>query len=287
MKKKHLSMLVAVALAGLAGAAHAGFEVEDPAARAKRAEAPRIAEALAPSGGRLAQVGVAAGQQPTARGIATGVALTTALKQIVPQGWRAKKSGAVDVAQKVSWRGDGRPWIEVLHDLAADSNVNILVDWNAKEVTVAPGSGSGLGSGALASQPSEMSFKRSAPSTEGLRQIAVIESIAKPPAAAPAKHSWTLVPTLTLRENIEAWAKEAGWEVSWAASNYPVSARVVLSGAFDDASEGPLFQLAKAYESAEQPLTFRFFTNNVLRVENASYKQLATPDPMPNPRAMQ
>lgn len=278
MKKKHLSMLVAVALGGLTGVAHAGFEVEDSAAKAKRVDETRPA-------GRLAQVGVAPSLQPTARGIANGVSLTTALKQIVPPGWRAKKSGALDVGQKVSWRGDGRPWIDVLQDLATEHNINVLVDWNAKEVTVASGSDAGapVSSGASPSLSSALSFKRSdAAPSEGLRQIAVIEPIAR-----PAKNTWTLLPTLTLRENIEAWGKEAGWEVSWAASNYPVGARVVLTGAFDDAAEGPLFQLAKAYETAEQPLTFRFFTNNVLRVENASYKQLATPDPMPNPRAMQ
>lgn len=280
MKKKHLSMLVAVALGGLTGVAHAGFEVEDSAAKAKRVEEARPA-------GRLAQVGVAPSQQPTARGIANDVTLTTALKQIVPPGWRAKKSGALDVGQKVSWRGDGRSWIDVLQDLAAEHNINVLVDWNTKEVTVASGSDAGApasaSTAAAQSLSSALSFKRSdAAPRDGLRQIAVIESVAR-----PAKNSWTLLPTLTLRENIEAWGKEAGWEVSWAASNYPVGARVVLTGAFDDAAEGPLFQLAKAYETAEQPLTFRFFTNNVLRVENASYKQLSTPDPMPNPRAMQ
>ena len=147
--------------------------------------------------------------------------------------------------------------------MAIGNGFSASVDWAKQEVTVAPAA-----------------FN---PTGDGLRPSSVVSQ----PFAAPGPKVWVLSPKFTLRENIEAWAKEAGWSVSWAAVDYPVSTTVSLAGMFDDAAGGPLVQLAKAYESATQPITFTYYTNKVIRVENASFRQINVNDQAPNHRAMQ
>lgn len=260
MKKKHVSGVIALAVAAFSGMAQAGFTVEEAGGRNQTSAGESRAEQLLPG---LSQIGAPSGPQPVVRGMAKDVSLITALKQIVPPGWRAKRAGGLDVNQMVSWKGTGKPWVDVLQDIAAANRFNALVDWVKQEVTVAP-----------------VSLQSA---RDGLRPAGVVS-----PAVAPmGPKVWTLNTSMTLRENIEAWAKESGWSVSWAAVDYPVTSKVSLIGAIDDPVAGPLTQLAKAYETAEQPLTFTFYTNKVVRVENATYKQINVNDQQPNHRAMQ
>lgn len=258
MKNKYVSGLVALAAAACCGLTQAAFLVED-AATGVQNMAP---VAVQRSNAGLTHLGEPASAPQMARGLARDVPLVTALKQIVPEGWRAKRAGNLDVNRLVSWRAQGRSWPDVLHELAANNNFNALVDWNKQEVTVAPA-------------------EFTASSAEGFRS-----SGATAPTA-PAARSWDLTPTLTLRENVEAWAKSAGWSVSWAGVDYQVSNKVSVVGLFEDETGGPLAQIAKAYSRAEQPLTFTFYTNRVVRVENSTYRQVNVNDQLPNHRAMQ
>lgn len=263
MKKKHLPSLVAFALAAFCGSAHAEFGIEDPATKT----APLFA---ARGGAGVTQIGSPAAAQPVVRGMAKEVSLLTALKQIVPQGWRAKRVGAVSVDQMVAWRGDGRSWVAVLQDVAVAGNFNATVDWERREVSVGPAAAKLAPAGA----------------SQG-GAVAPVPVVAVAPQPPPVK-TWTLVPSLTLRENVEAWGKQAGWDVSWVAADYGVTTAVSLTGAIDDEVSGPIPQLAAAYETADQPLEFKFYAaNRVVRVQNATYKQLKVQDPIPNRRAMQ
>lgn len=259
MKVKSVSNLVAVAILACCGSAQAGFAVEDDGA----AKVARPGEVHQQGSAGLSQTGTPTGVQPTAHGMAREVSLLTALKQIVPTGWRAKRAGGLDLSQMVSWHGAGKSWVEVLQQIAVANNFSAMIDWNTREVTVAP---------ALF-----------VPTGNGLRPSTVVSAV----PSGPMSRTWEMIPTLTLRENIEAWAKTSGWTVSWAAVDYPVTSRLSLSGVFEDEAAGPFNQLAKAYEKAEQPLTFTFYTNKVLRVENATYKQVNVRDQLPNNRAMQ
>lgn len=263
MKIKHVSNLVATAMIACCGSAHAGFTIEDANAANATKAAYRQGEAQSQGAAGLAQSGVPPGPQPAAHGMARDVTLLTALKQIVPQGWRAKRAGGLDLNRLVSWRGEGKSWVDVMQGIAVSNNFSAMIDWDTREVTVAP---------ALF-----------VPTGNGLRPSTVVVSA----AAGPVAKTWEMVPTLTLRENIESWAKAAGWNVSWGAVDYPVTSRISLTGVFEDETAGPFNQLAKAYEKAEQPLTFTFYTNKVLRVENSTYKQINVRDQLPNNRAMQ
>jgi hypothetical protein len=266
MKRKHLSSLAALALAAYCGLAHAGFEVQDGVKK------PAVAVA------GLAQVGSPSSAPTAARGMARDISLLVALKQIVPQGqgWRAKKAGSLNMDQPVSWTGKGRAWTEVLGELAQANHFSATVDWDRREVTVS--------AAAAGSHPSAAAVVPVAASAASAPLAALANAKPLPPPAPPVK-SWTMEPAKTLRENVEAWGKSAGWNVSWAGVDYPITSSFALKGEFDDENAGPMAQLAKAYETAAQPLTFQFFTNKVLRVENATFRQLSVPDQAQNPRA--
>lgn len=262
MKKIKMSSLFAIATLAVVGSAHAGFSVEE--SDAARQDALRASESRADQlRAGLAQMGAPSGPQPIVRGMAKDIPLLTAMKQIVPVGWKAKRAGGLDVAQLVSWRAGGKTWVEVLHDVAVSNGFNAMVDWSKQEITVAPAT--------------------FVPTGDGMRPSSILGAA----VVQPSQKVWNLNTSLTLRENVEAWAKEAGWSVSWAAVDYPVTTKVSLTGVLDDPTAGPLVQLAKAYETAEQPLTFTFYTNKVVRVENASFKQINVRDQLPNHRAMQ
>lgn len=272
MKTKHVSQLVAAAMMACCASAQAAFAVEDGSA----VKLSRPGEAHQQGSAGLSQVGVPTGPQPAAHGMAREVSLLTALKQIVPRdqivpsgqivssGWRAKRAGGLDLNQMVSWRGAGKSWVDVLQQLAVANNFSVMIDWNTREVTVAP---------ALF-----------VPTGDGLRPSTTVSAA----PVGPVSRTWEMVSTLTLRENIEAWASAAGWSVSWAAADYPPPPGLSLSGAFEDEVAGPFSELFKAYSKAKQPLTFTLYTKNkVLRVENSTYRQENVRDQLPNNRAMQ
>ena len=261
MKNNHVSNLIAIVISVYCGSALADFKVEEKITA--KSSIPSYGISGDRGGAGLTQIGLPNASQQTVRGMAKEVSLLIALKQIVPSGWKAKRGGGLDVNQLVSWKGDNRSWVDVLQELAVSNNFSAAVDWQKQEVTVAPAA--------------------FIPTGDGLRPIGVVSD----PVVAPMPKVWVLSPKFTLHENIDAWAKEAGWTVSWAAVDYPISNTVSLTGMFDDEENGPFKQLGKAYESAAQPLTFTYYSNKVIRVENASFKQINVKDQVPNHRAMQ
>lgn len=263
LNKMNKALGVALALSLVAGSAQAGFTIEGSP------KAQEAARRSVPAKGGLVNIGTPKGHQPAVKGFAREVSLLTALKQVVPNGWRAKRAGGLDVSQLVSWKGEGRNWVEVLQTLATANGFLATLDWDRNELTVAP-----------ATMPAPIV----------IAEISNVSHHARPQAtpvapSAPAVKTWTLKSELTLRDNIEAWAKKEGYHVSWAAVNYPIGQPVTLAGELD-AEGGPLYQLVEAYRTAEQPISVSFWSNKVIRVENTSYKQLSLSDETPNRRAM-
>lgn len=263
MKKMNKALGVAFALAMVTGAAQAGFNVEAPQ--------QRLVDSAVPAKGGLVNIGAPKVRQPVVKGFANEVSLITALKQVVPEGWHAKRSGGLDVSQLVSWKGEQKPWAEVLENLAVDYGFSATLDWDKKELTVAPST----------IKTSNILALKNAVGRNVIEAVKPVTEV----AAGPSVKSWVLSDELTLRQNIEAWAKKENYKVSWAAVNYPINQPVTLTGDLD-AENGPLFQLVEAYRLAEQPITITFWSNRVIRVENASFKQLPLTDEVPNRRAM-
>lgn len=242
---------IALVFSSLAISAHAGF-IENAQPVSSGGRGGSYVHAPVQSAG-VSQVGNPSSAQPYVRGFANEVSLLTALKQIVPIGWHAKRVGQIDTQMSVSWRGNNRVWLSVLDQLAQENGFVATVNWNTKELTVEP-----------------------AGQSQSNRVISEVR--------APSE--WVLRPEMTLKENVTEWARNAGWTVSWGSVDYPVTNTVVFQGGEIDADNGPLHQLVEAYKTAEQPLVVSFWTNRVIRIENASYQQVPAKDEMPNHRAL-
>lgn len=100
-----------------------------------------------------------------------------------------------------------------------------------------------------------------------------------PVVKAPLKSSWIFDSKISLKENVIKLAAMAGYKVNWRGEDYPVDEDRVLTGIFDS-EEGPIKQLSIDYgpsSRVEQPLSFVFFQNNYLIVENWKFEQAGSP----------
>lgn len=221
------------------------------------------------SAGRVSELGreqVSASSltQPV-QGWADQVPLEMALSQVIPSDWSIQSRG-LNLKDNISWRGD-RPWVEVLSDLTRQGRFNANVVWDRKVVVVFPvGALEGTAIRPIASAPASSN----AP---------VVQAVQLPPAP-PAVRSWKMDPSKTLRGNIEAWVKQAGWNtLVWEAADYPIVAPATLEGEFTSPT-GPLAKLIEAYRDSDQPLEVKLSTmDKVVHVTNKNY-EAAIVEPM-------
>lgn len=83
--------------------------------------------------------------------------------------------------------------------------------------------------------------------------------------------TWLLSKKLTLKENIEAWAKKEGWTVAWKAPDYNVIADARFTGELDS-EDGPIISILKNYEDSNLPLKINILGGNkVIHVESRNY----------------
>lgn len=91
--------------------------------------------------------------------------------------------------------------------------------------------------------------------------------------AQPGTSVWTLQAGKSLRENLDAWAKKAGWQVDWSKTdaNYPIDHSANLVGYFAGKG-GVVDKLMSATQGRDAPLTAKFYRgNNVVVVTEAGY----------------
>lgn len=91
----------------------------------------------------------------------------------------------------------------------------------------------------------------------------------------PKVESWQLKSGSSLKQNVIEMAKKSGYKVVWSGEDYPVDDDRMLVGNFD-ADNGPVMQLSEDYgpkSRVQQPLSFVFFQNNTLVVENYKFEQ--------------
>ena len=222
------------------------------------------------------------------------VPLAIALRQVVPDCLVIKDNG-VKMDRVATWEG-GRSWTQVLSDLGRAAGFLAHVDWTAGEVSLAPLSDkapavvqnkntstdlTATAGGAVVRGSNGNAVQVGSGSTTAVASSPVIATpaaAAKPLPAAPSR--WTLDPTLTLRENVEAWARNAGWTVVWEAVDYPIVAPATLDGEFASPA-GPLARLIGSYDQSDQPLVVRLTTGDrVIQVRNKNYERTQVA-PMP------
>lgn len=243
------------------------------------------------------------GANTPVQGWADNLPLDLALTQIVPSGWSIYADG-VDGAKMVSWSG-GRPWTQLLGDLAYRGGFAANVQWDTRRVVLyragqpAPAAsaliaarvvrGQALNASDVAvdapAQPLRIATGvatgvpccgatpiHSAGNLASGQPAVVIAPVRAPIQAAPAA-KWLIDPRLSLKQNVEAWAKQAGWSaVVWEAADYQMVAPAVFEGDFT-ASDGPLAKLISAYSKSDQPLQVKLSTQDrVVHVTNKNYQ---------------
>ena len=216
----------------------------------------------------------------------TDVLLSDALSRILPSGFTLVDN-QVPMRKLASWTG-ARSWLDILADLGRAANFVAHVDWDRRQVSLAPAPAS------LVAKQTSQSPATASPAVKEVREIREVQLVgAKPPVvlakpAAPAVSlpppvsSWTLDPSLTLQENVRAWAQKAGWTVVWDAVDYPVFAKTSFQGDFS-ASTGPLAQVFAGYADSDQPLLVRLTSRDrVIYVRNRILDR-AEVSPLPEP----
>ncbi len=258
------------------------------------------------AGGTLTQVGEPKNKtynQSPLKGFANELPLITVMKQITPNGWIVKKSDTednkLDIKKNISWHG-GKSWIETLTDISENYNINTVVDWNKKIITlsnVAPEKAKEPEKKALfvlegAEPPKtikDVAVGSSEQNQDAVKEISdnkvegdKVEPIKVEVATQPAPPvipSWTLEPTLSLKDNVEKWAAVAGYRLVWTGEDYSVGQGHTVMGEFD-AENGPIKQLSVDYgpgSRVQVPLSFQFYQNKTLVVENWLFEQSGFP----------
>lgn len=207
-------------------------------------------------------------------GFAQDLPLMTVLKQIVPNGWKATKIGNVDLNKNASWKG-GQSWVKTLDTIAIAEGFSANVNWNNKVVTITPTTSSSSSS-VVSSGKNPFSGGSSTNFTSNSKNIGSSQlnsAISTSPVYSSATTTWLLSKDKTLKQNIQDWAKQAGWVVSWDAPDYRIVADVTLTGAIDS-NDGPIARVIAAYKNADQPLSAQLSEGNkVIRIQSRNYQQ--------------
>lgn len=287
------------------------------------------------------------------KGFANDLPLITVLRQLTPSGWIVKKSDSkdnpLDTDMMVSWSG-GKNWVGTLSDLASTYNLQVVVNWGEKSITL-------MKSRTIQIPKPKEEPMLNVPKTSGLFQLAGMSDNSAPaPAVEPAKtpevapyqpvvtpapkaveaapveqqgfkdpelrdaksveernaiigrraeakdaaeksvepvapvvqevkpvapvvKTWAKESHKSLKGNVEQWAAEAGYQLVWLGADYPIDMSAQFSGEFD-AENGPIHQLSIDYgpdSRVEVPLSFKFYQNKTLVVENWAFEQSGFP----------
>lgn len=173
--------------------------------------------------------------------------ITSTLSVLAPYGW--KITNHADPFTPVSWRGNGRPWPEILHEMSVRYGFCSEIDWRSKHVTVTRP--------AYASQPT-----------------ATTSHVVSPPAAAPTSDTRHLIEVhpvdrfvVTAGETVGTalarWAEGQGMTLEWDKSlpDFKISHGAVFHGEFQSAVDALLSAVER-----HQKVRADIHHNRVLRV---------------------
>ncbi|MBD8615351.1 MULTISPECIES: TcpQ domain-containing protein [Pseudomonas] len=171
------------------------------------------------------------------------VPLFAAMENLVPQSktWAIVFEPGTENTP-VSWR-DAADWRAALTQISQNNRLVIAINDGAKRISV--------------SRTAELAKKLAQPGTQ----------------------VWSLQAGKSMRENLDAWAKKAGWQVDWSKTeaNYPVDHSANLVGYFAGKG-GVVDKLMSATQGRDVPLTAKFYRgNNVVVISEAGYSPEHSP----------
>lgn len=244
--------------------------------------------------GHVTEIGLRPTTVSKVEGWADAVPLSVALAQVIPHGFNVDSAGLDTGSRTVSWSGNHRAWPDVLSSLATVQKLAIVINWKRHEVSIKdahrvenspvlvalpPAPNKSLSVPTVTTTSTTTTVVKSQPAVVEAMPVThmvvpvrpVTSQITIQPAQATVQ-TWRLDPAKTLKENVQAWAKQAGWNrVVWEGADYPIAAPAVFSGRFD-AQDGPLAQLIAGFANSDQPLLVRLtIQDRVIHVVNKNY----------------
>ncbi len=246
------------------------------------------------AGKSIVEIGFAKESSKPLKGFATGLPLVEVLKQITPNGWMVKKNDTaqnrIDINKLVSWTG-GSAWNITLEGVVRQAGTNAIIDWDKKEVTlIAVPAVTTKTITVTEKETTKAPYKDGGVSVfelEGTKTETVVngESNYKNMQSVDNKEkelvtqSWSLDSDKSLKQNVISWASQAGYKVEWIGEDYNVDRSMTIFGEFDG-EDGPIRQLSVDYgpdSRLQKPLSFVFYQNKVLVVEDMKYEQQGFP----------
>lgn len=301
-RKTALSLAIAFSVGGLATQAIA----QDSAVTKNGL----VTETTSRVNGSLVEVGTPQ-NSVNLKGFAKGLPLIAVLKQITPNDWVVKKAKGrtLDLQKPVSWTG-GKSWVETLREVSENSGIEALVNWDKKEVVLAQNEIKST-TNLIEKSDTQVNVVTKNTPTVGVFELAsevvtegnsgqkemienkeiktVVVQVETPITPIPVvqvvapivEKSWSFEGKDNLKEVVESWGKKAGYKIVYTGENYPLDkedARI-LTGEFED-EDGPIKQLSEDYgpdSRVKKPLSFIFYQNGRLVVEDLRYEQSGYP----------
>ncbi len=295
--KTALSLAIAISVGGLASQAMAQNNAV--------AQNGLVAEKTAVVNGSLVEVGTPQNLS-NLKGFAKDLPLIAVLKQITPNEWVVKKAKGrnLDLQRPVSWTG-GKNWVETLKEVVENNKIEAVVNWDKKEVTLAEVDVKVAAPVAKSQEPvnklpsvkptqsvgvfelssdvvTEGNSGQQAEPVKVKEEVVQVEAKPEVPVApVMVAKSWGFEGIDNLKEVVESWGKKSGYKVVYNGENYPVDKEDprVFGGEFDG-EDGPIKQLSEDYgpkSRVKKPLSFMFFQNRTLLIEDLRYEQSAYP----------
>lgn len=170
----------------------------------------------------------------------SNVPLFVALEYLIPgsEAWKVNLDDGIE-NRVISWNG-GSSWESALTAIADQNGLSIV-----------------------------MNSKENAIGVSQFREVAVALAAINPEV-------WQLIPSRTLKENLDAWSKQAGWSLSWDENlrvDYPITQKATLLGPF--AGEGgAVDRLLAVFRNEPIALAGTFYIQNrVMRITEAGYRK--------------
>lgn len=286
--KTALSLAIALSVGTIAGNAMAQNSVV--------AKNGLLTEQTTIVNGSLVELGTAQKSLSNLKGFAKDLPLIAVLKQITPNEWVVKKAKGknLDLQKQVSWSG-GKNWVETLKDVAENNKIDAVVNWDKKEVVLSEVEVKAVVEQVVAPVNTPVAVSKVAVAkptnsvgvfelttdvvTQGNSGQLNKEEVAT--VAQPVVKTWGFEGKDNLKDVVMSWGKVAGYKVVYTGENYPLDKEDprMIQGEFD-AEEGPIKQLSVDYgpqSRVKKPLSFIFFQNRTLVVEDLRYEQASYP----------
>lgn len=217
------------------------------------------------------------------QGFVNDISIKEAIENIVPEDWKVRVNEKVNLDKRVNFAG-GETWNDTLERIGKD-NFSATFNWDKKELNIIPNETHYKAHTVTSTENEGKKFKSisNGDYNSMFKHKSAAKVVAKPVENKTIKStssmdkkvvkagSWLLSKELTLKENIETWAKKAGWTVFWKAPDYRVVADATLTGEIDS-ENGPIISILKLYEDANLPLKVTIMGGNkVIGVESRNY----------------